>query len=166
MKQLLFLLLTTASLVAQAQLVAKSNCGEFTVDILDGKLNGMKADARWQEVKDKLPCFTSVQAEGDTAKCGAGVFFKDKDVYFFTDRDYVEIGDKFQGKLSLPVLGASRNSLFSTLGNPKIKDDTWDAFQTQYGCLVLHYNKAGKVNRIQFSSRGTELLSLCERSPN
>jgi hypothetical protein len=59
-------------------------------------------------------------------------------------------------------MGVARNSLFKTLGNPKIKDDNWDAYQMAYGTLVLHYNKAGKVNLVQFSTRGTESLSLCE----
>jgi hypothetical protein len=153
-------------LASNAQLVAKSTCGVFTVDILDGKLNGLKANARWEEIKEKLPCFTASEPEGGAAKCGGTVFFKDKDVYFFTDRDYIEIGEKFKGKLTLPVMGASRNSLFSTLGNPKIKDENWDAYQMSYGSLVLHYNKAGKVNRIQFSTRGTESLSLCETPVN
>ncbi|MEP6749354.1 MAG: hypothetical protein ABJB86_16585 [Bacteroidota bacterium] len=167
MRQLLCLLFfATIFTGSKAQLVAKSTCGVFTVDILDGKLNGLKPDARWQEVKDALPCFTASQPDGDTTKCGGGIFFKDKDVYFFTDRDYIEIREKFQGKLSIPVMGASRTSLFSILGNPKVKDDTWEAFQMAYGCLVLHYNKLNKVNLIQFSSRGTETLSLCSQSPN
>jgi hypothetical protein len=167
MKQVCCLLFfITIVFATKAQLVAKSTCGIFTVDILDGKLNGIRPDARWGEIKDKLPCFTSSQAEGDTTKCGAGVFYKDKEVYFFTDRDYIEIREKFQGKFSIPVMGASRSSLFSVLGNPKIKDENWDAFQMAYGCLVLHYNKTGKVNLVQFSTRGTEALSLCERSPN
>lgn len=166
MKQLFCLLFLIPIVFAvNAQLVAKSTCGVFTVDILDGKLNGLKPDARWSEIKEKLPCFTASQPEGDTARCGGTVSYKDKDVYFFTDRDYIEIREKFQGKFSIPVMGASRNSLFGMLGNPKIKDENWDAFQMAYGCLVLHYNRAGKVYKIQFSTRGTEGLSLCEQSP-
>jgi hypothetical protein len=167
MRQLFFLLFfTTILFAAKAQLVAKPVCGVFMVDILDGKLNGLKPNARWDEIKGKLPCFTAAEPEGSTAKCGAGIFYKDKDVYFYTDRDYIEIREKFQGKFSIPVMGASRNSLFSTLGNPKIKDENWDAFQTAYGVLILHYNKAGKVNLIQFSTKSTETLSLCEQSAN
>jgi hypothetical protein len=51
------------------------------------------------------------------------------------------------------------------LGNPKIKDDLWDAYETQYGCLVLHYDvagAAGKVKYFQFSTLGTDALNLCE----
>jgi hypothetical protein len=166
MKKLFCLLAITAFVfTAKSQLVAKPVCGVFTVDILDGKVNGLKPDARYTEIKEKLPCFTSSQPDGDTSKCGGSIFYTDRDIYFFTGRDYIEIREKFKGKLSIPVMGASRNSLFSVLGNPKLKDANWDAFQTQYGCLVLHYNKAGKVNLIQFSTRGTEMLSLCEQSP-
>ena len=59
-------------------------------------------------------------------------------------------------------MGANRNSLFKWLGNPKIKDVNWDAYQTQYGTLVLHFNKAGKINLIQFSKLNTDVLTLCE----
>lgn len=88
--------------------------------------------------------------------------FKLRHYQFFTTRDYVEIGEKFKGKLSIPLFGAARNSLFKVLGNPQMKDATWDAFQTAYGILVLHYNKANKVRLIQFSTHGTSTLSLCE----
>ena len=163
MKQfLLHALLAFTVFSAKAQLVAKANCDAFTVDILDGKVNGLKPNARFDEIKGKFPCFSATEPEGSTAKCGAGVFYKDRDVYFYTDRDYIEIKEKFQGKFTTPILGLARNSLFKILGNPKLKDDTWDAYQMAYGTLVLHYNKAGKVNMLQFSTRGTELLSLCE----
>jgi hypothetical protein len=145
----------------QAQLVAKARCAVFTIEILDGKLNGLKPSVPYAELKAKLPCFTATVPEGDSSRCGGAVYFADKDVTFYTDRDYIEVGQKFDGKMSLPIMGASRNSLFSTLGNPKVKDDDWDAFETAYGCLVLHYNKSGKVNLIQFSSTGINTLHLC-----
>lgn len=163
MKQLmLFPLLLLGIFTVQAQLVAKSHCDVITVDILDGKVNGLKPNARFDDIKAKLPCFTASEPEGSTAKCGGSIFYKDKDIYFYTDRDYIQINEKFQGKFTTPILGLSRNSLFSTLGNPKIKDDTWDAFQMAYGTLVLRYNKAGKVNQVLFSTKTTDVLSLCD----
>ncbi|HEX6179712.1 MAG TPA: hypothetical protein VFZ47_00625, partial [Chitinophagaceae bacterium] len=84
------------------------------------------------------------------------------DIYFYTNRDYIEIGPKFKGKLSVPLIGAKRGSLFNKLGNPVMKDATWDAYQTNYGTLVLHYDAAGKVKLIQMSTLGTNTLSLCE----
>jgi len=155
-----FLLLFVA-FSASAQLKAKVSCDEFTVDILSGKVNDIKADFTLETLKAKFPCFTST-APDDSAKCG-GIFFKDKDLSIFTGRDYIQIGEKFKGKLSMPIMGASRNSFFKTLGNPKIKDDTWDAYQMQYGTLVLHYNKANKVRLIQMSTQPTETLNLCEQ---
>jgi hypothetical protein len=121
----------------------------------------MKASYTLGEIKEKFPCFTSVEEEGSTAKCGAGVFFKDKDLYFYTDRNYIEIGPAFKGKLSIPLLGAARTSLFKTLGSPQIKDDTWDAYQMAYGVMVLHYT-GGKVKRIQISTENSSTLRLCE----
>ena len=163
MKHTVLLLLLCASLFStKAQLVAKVKCDAFIVDILDGKVSGLKPDARFDDIKQKFPCFSAAAPEGNTSKCGGLVAYKDRDVYFYTDRDYIEIKDKFQGKFTTPVMGAARNSLFRILGNPKIKDENWDAYQMAYGTLVLHYNKAGKVNLLQFSTHGTESLSLCE----
>ena len=159
---LLFCLALSLISTASGQLKVKATCASLYVDLLDGKVNGMKSDISAPELKEKLPCFTSVDEEGGTSKCGGGVYYKDKDIYFYTKRDYIEIGEKFQGKLSIPIMGASRNSLFKWLGNPKLKDTNWEAFQMSYGTLVLHYNAANKVRLIQFSTRDMETLSLCE----
>jgi len=151
--------------VSMAQLKAKVKCPDFYVDVLNGTINDLKPNDTYNEIRDKFPCSTSTEEESATSKCGGGIFFKDKDIFFFTKRDYVEIGPKFQGKMSMPLLGAKRNSLFKNLGNPKIKDDLWDAFQTQYGCLVVHYDVAGangKIRMIQISTMSTETLQLCE----
>lgn len=62
-------------------------------------------------------------------------------------------------------MGTKRGSLFKTLGNPKIKDDLWDAYDTQYGTLILHYDvkgPAGKVKLIQMSTESTDTIQLCE----
>jgi hypothetical protein len=152
-----FLCLASVSL---AQLKASVACPPFDVDILDGKVGGFKANTIAGMIKNKWPCFSSVT--NDSAKCGEAVFYKDKGISFYTARDYVEITEGFKGKLSVPLLGAARGSLFKTLGNPRMKDASWDAYQTNYGTLVLHYNKANKVRLIQFSTNGTETLKLCE----
>jgi hypothetical protein len=150
---------------AVAQLKPKTKCPDFYVDILNGTVNDLKPNNTPDEIKTKFPCFTSAVDEAPDAKCGGGIYFKDKDISFFTKRDYVEIGSKFVGKLSIPLLGTKRNSLFKTLGNPKMKDDLWDAYEMQYGTLVLHYDiagAAGKVKYFQFSTLGTDQLNLCE----
>ncbi len=163
MKKIWILLLAMGmAATSQAQLKATPKCGNFVVDILNGNLNQIKPDFSMAEIKDKLPCFTGSEEEGGSSKCGGAVFYKDKDVSFYTQRNYIEIGDKFKGQLSIPLMGASRASLFKWLGNPKLKDETWDAFEMAYGTIVLHYNAAGKVKLIQMSTKSSDALSLCE----
>ncbi|MEO5782828.1 MAG: hypothetical protein ABIQ07_06125 [Ginsengibacter sp.] len=147
---------------AKAQLKTTPICPTFSIDILDGIINGaIVPNSTVGQIKMKFPCFTSFEEEGTSAKCGGNVFYKDKDIYFYTTRDYIEIGPAFKGNLSLPLMGASRNGLFNLLGKPQIKDVNWDAFQTAYGVLILYY-KGGKVNKIQFSSRLANTIELCE----
>lgn len=163
MKKLLVLLVLAGLFsAAKAQLRVKKKCDDFAVDILRGKVNGLKPDARQVDIINAFPCSTGQVPDGNDSKCGGEVLYKDKDIFFYTQREYIEIGDKFKGKLSMPLMGAKRSSLFNMLGNPALKDDTWDAFQMAYGTLVLHYNSAGRVNKIQFSTKNTEQLSLCQ----
>lgn len=150
------------AIIGSAQLKQTVVCPPLVVDLLDGNVTGVEPDFTPGRIKQVLPCPTSEEPENNTSKCGGGVFYKDKDLYFYTGRDYVEIREKFKGKLTIPIMGAARTSLFKWLGHPKIKDVSWDAFQMSYGTLVLHYNKAGKVNLIQFSKKATTELSLCE----
>jgi hypothetical protein len=149
--------------VASAQLKTTIKCPDFNIDILDGIINkNILPNSTVGQIKLNLPCFTSFEEEGTTAKCGAGVFYKDKDVSFYTTRDYVEIGPAFKGKISIPLMGAPRSGLFKWLGTPQIKDVKWDAFQTSYGVLILYYNDASKVNKIQFSTQTASSIKLCE----
>ena len=155
--------LITSSAIASAQLKTTPKCNVLNIDLLDGIINKtLLPTSTVGQIKLNLPCFTSFEEEGTTAKCGAGVFYKDKDIYFYTTRDYIEIGPAFKGKLSLPLMGASRNGLFKLLGSPQIKDVKWDAFQTAYGVLILYYNNASKVNKIQFSNKTVNTIQLCE----
>lgn len=150
------------TVVTVAQLKTTKLCPAFAVDILDGKVNGLRCTDNVAQIKSKLPCFSGAEEESATAKCGGGVFYKDQDIYFYTSRDYVEIGPKFKGKLSVPLMGAARNGVYKWLGNPKLKDVNWDAYTTSYGILILYFNKANKVNKIQLSTQTTETISLCE----
>src|SRR5882762_8373639 len=160
MKQLFSLLLFMSFVtVGMGQLKAKVQCPDFYVDVLDGTVNGLKPTHTQNEIKEKFPCFTSAEDESAEAKCGGGIYFKDKDIKFYTKRKYIEVGPKFIGKTSVPILGTKRGTLFKTLGNPKIKDDLWEAYDMQYGTLVLHYDvkgPAGKVKLIQMSTEGTD----------
>lgn len=160
-----FLLLIVAIIMTNgavtAQLKTTPVCPPFAVDVLEGTVNKIYPVSTLGEIKKELPCFTDIVEQGTDTKC-AGIFYKDKDIYFYTDRNYIEVGENFKGTLSVPLLGASRSSLFKLLGNPKIKDVSWDAFQMQYGILILYYNKADKIIKLQISSKNTETIKLCE----
>jgi hypothetical protein len=164
MKRILLMLTVIAfAQLVQAQLKTSAPiCPTFSVDVLEGKINNdLSTKSTLGEVKTTFPCFTELVEEPTATQC-SGVFYKDKDIYFYSDRGYFEIREKFKGKLSLPLMGASRSSLFKWLGYPKMKDVNWDAFQTKYGILITYYNKAGKINKMQLSSRSTDTIKLCE----
>ncbi|HEY6502477.1 MAG TPA: hypothetical protein VIZ28_00760 [Chitinophagaceae bacterium] len=161
-KTILLAALIIIMINVKAQLKTTTVCPAMTVDLLDGKVNDIKINFTVGQIKERLPCFTSAEEESPTAKCGGGVFYKDRDIYFYTGRDYIEIGPKFKGKISIPIMGANRNSHFKWLGNPKIKDVTWDAYATSYGLLILYYSSANKVNKIRFSNQSAETIKLCE----
>jgi hypothetical protein len=156
----LFALILTITNSAKSQLKTTTICPNFEVDVLDGRVNELTPRSTIGEIKGKFPCFTSIEEAGSA--CGSSVFYKDKDIYFFQSRNYIEIKEKFKGKLSVPLIGAARTGLFKWLGHPKIKDVNWDAFLTSYGTLIVYYSKAGKVNKIQLSTESTETIKLCE----
>ena len=163
MKRLILLaILLFGILSVQAQLKVKAKCDEFYIDVLSGTVNDARPDYTPGQIKTKMPCFSSSDDEGSTSKCGASVFYKDRDVYFYTDRDYIEIGEKFKGRMSVALIGMLRKAVVKYFGQPMLKDDSWDAFQTSYGLAVLHYNKLGKVNLIQLTTKNSANLQLCE----
>lgn len=145
----------------EAQLKTGTVCPVFKAEVLEGTVSGLDSRSTFGEVAKKFPCFSSKVEETNGATCG-GLFYKEKDIYFYTERDYIEIGEKFKGELNPSLMGKSRTSLFSLLGYPKIKETGWDAFQTQYGILILYYNKAGKINKLQMSKQSTDTIKLCE----
>jgi hypothetical protein len=148
------------SISLQAQLKTSAVCPNMVVDILEGKVDGLPPNATAGQVETMFPCFTG--SEESSASCGAVVYYRDKNISFFTGRNYVEIKEGFKGRLTVPLMGAPRTGLFKWLGLPKIKDVKWDAFQTQYGTLILYYSAANKVNKIQFTNLSTEQIKLCQ----
>ena len=159
-----FIFILFTAFAATAQLKVTPKCPEFEINILKGIVNdNILPNSTGGQIKLKFPCFTSAEDETPNLKCSEGVFYKDKDISFYTSRDYIELGPHFKGKLSLPLMGASRNSLFKWLGAPQIKDVNWDAFQTSYGVLILYYNKDSKVNKIQFSTQTAQTIRLCDQ---
>lgn len=162
MKNLL-VLITFISLAtsANAQLTRTVSCPPFVIDILDGNVNkSLSPKSTLGEIQKIFPCHSSVVEKGTDATC-AGLFYQAEGISFYTDRNYIEITSGFKGKLSLPLMGSVRGSLFTTLGNPKIKDVNWDAYQTEYGTVILYY-KGNRVNKIQLSTKNTDTIKLCE----
>jgi hypothetical protein len=147
--------------LANAQLNATPVCPAFTVDVLAGSVNDLVPKSAIVEVQTKFPCFSQI-IEKDSVTICAGIFYPDKSINFYTGRQYIEIGEKFKGKLTPALMGASRTSLFSILGHPKLKDAAWDAFQMGYGTLILYYNAAGKINKIQMCGKSTDAIKLCQ----
>jgi hypothetical protein len=138
-------------------------CPTFSVDVLEGILNNaVTTKSTLGQVKKFFPCFTEEVDEATTTKC-SGIFYADKGIYFYNDRGYIEVRENFKGKLIPQLMGVTRGSLFKTLGYPKMKDVSWDAFQTKFGILILYYNKANKINKLQISYKNTDTIKLCEQ---
>ena len=161
-KVLLFLLLFTATGKSFAQLKATPLCPPMRVNVMEGNVNDIQPNYTPGQIEKTFPCFSSKETESDTAKCGGMISYQDKGIYFYTGRDYIEIRENYNGKMSLPLMGASRSSLFQWLGYPKIKDISWDAFQTAYGTLITYYNAANKIVKLQITTKSTETLKLCD----
>lgn len=152
--------LSLASLQLSAQLVKKPSCGTLSVDWLDGTVNGVRPDYNQARIKENLPCFESSEDESQSSTCGGIVKFKE-DIRFYPSRDYAEIGEKFRGKQSFPLLNARKGTLFKFLGKPLLTDANWEAYQTAYGILIVYY-KAGLVKMVRFSTKTADLIQLCE----
>ena len=92
---------------------------------------------------------------------GGGVYFDNKGIRFYTQRDYIVISSTFKGKFTAPVLGAKKSSMFSRFGNPKLKDGNWEAYQMAYGIMIVYYNAAGVANKLIISTKTTDDIDLC-----
>jgi len=148
---------------ASAQLKTTVKCPEIDVNLLKGIVNKTVLPTSDPAlINHDIPCATAFNATSSSNKCGAGVFYKSKDIYFYTDRDYVEIGPAFKGRLSLPLMNASRSSLFKYLGAPQIRESNWEAYETSYGILIIYFNKQNRVNKIQFSTKTAKNIQLCD----
>jgi hypothetical protein len=160
-KAILAILICISALPGTAQLIAKPQCNNIVADIYKGWINEARPNADPEQIKVKLPCFTSFEKEGNESKCGGGIYFADKDFKYLVQRDYIVIGEKFKGKLTLPLIGAKQDALFPWFGNPKLKDANWEAYQMQYGTLIVYFNARKQVNKIIMSTKSTDEIQLC-----
>ena len=156
-----FFLFMFCTVLINAQLKTAVQCNSIFVDVYKGWINEARPNADPEQIKAKLPCFTLFEKEGNESKCGGGVYFADKDFKYLIQREYIVIGEKFTGKLSIPLLGAKQDDLFTWFGNPKLKDAGWEAYQMQYGTLLIYFNAKKLVNKIIISSKPSEELDLC-----
>lgn len=163
----IFLILAciVSSHLSRAQLKATPVCHSFTVDVLDGSVNNLYPESPPGDIATRLPCFSQI-IEEPTASISAtvcsGIFYKDKGISFYTYRDYIEIAENFKGTLTLPIMGADRNSLFKWLGLPREKDIAREAYQMRHGILVVYFNDAGRINKLLLSSKSVESLRPCD----
>jgi hypothetical protein len=155
-------LLFLAAIKSPAQLKPSNACGSIVVDVYKGWINEAKPNSDPEQIKAKLPCFTSFEKEGNESKCGGGVYYADKDFKFLIQRDYIVIGEKFKGALNLPLFGMKPDDLFVKLGNPKAKDANWEAYQMAYGTLLVFYNDKQVIHKVIISTVSTDALNLCE----
>src|SRR4051812_10330796 len=100
---------------SHAQLKTTPVCPPISIDILEGSVNKMYPESPIGEIQMRLPCYTETIAEPSATGC-AGVFYRDKGIFFYTYRDYIEINENFKGVMSLPILGAERSSLSKWFG--------------------------------------------------
>lgn len=160
-KAILAVFICFTTIIGKAQLIAKPECNNIVADIHKGWINEARPNADPEQIKVKLPCFTSFEKEGNESKCGGGIYFADKDFKYLVQRDYIVIGEKFKGKLTLPLMGAKQDALFGWFGNPKLKDANWEAYQMQYGTLIVYFNSKKLVNKIIMSTKSTDEIQLC-----
>ncbi len=162
MKKILFVLL--ACFLANA--IMAQLCDKLVADLKKGTLNGLKPTATQEQVKAKLPCFTGDTEDGSDFNCGGGVFFLDNDFFFYTGRDYIELRTKFNGKLSIPVLGLTKAAAIKKLGmgravrTEKDEETQFLFFKTAYGCVRLNIVD-GKVDQVAMHSMPAAEVELC-----
>ena len=65
-----YMVLATGS----AQLKTKQDCNLIAADVYKGWINEAKPNADPEQIKVKLPCFTSFEKEGNESKCGGGIY--------------------------------------------------------------------------------------------
>jgi hypothetical protein len=138
-------------------------CGNLSLDLTTGRMNGIAPTASQDEVKKAFGCFTGSTADGQSFNYGGGVFFLNHDFFFYTGRDFLEVRKRFAGRLSLPLIGATSSAVRKLVGEPDFVATggrSW-LFTRPYGCLWLelegdtvaqidvHYQSCDDTRRIR-----------------
>ena len=87
-------------------------CGLMIVDLNNGTVHGLNPVSSIEDIKSKLPCFTSEIEEGSDERCGGGIFYENRSIDFFTGLDCISIRTKFGGTITykrrpVQLLGAT-----------------------------------------------------------
>lgn len=157
---------------ASSEKTADDNpCNNMYVDLENGTLNGLNGSESMDEVKTMFPCFTGESEENeDGINCGGGIFFLDHDLFFYTQKDYINLRKNFLGETSSAILGVTATDAMNLFGEPNVTstyvDDWLDEtsiymqYEKKWGTLVLiaqdgviielelHYGK--KPSEIEF----------------
>src|SRR4051794_9079685 len=105
MKSIVFVALCLLTLEGSAQLIATPTCPVIVVDLLAGNVNRvLSPKSTMGEVEKALPCFTG-KVVGDSTQCSS-VIFKDKGLYFYPQRNYIEIRDNFKGTMNPAIMSS------------------------------------------------------------
>lgn len=161
MRIILFLFFLFTGVNCFSQLKSSNACGTIMIDVYQGWINKARPNDHPEQIKAKLPCFTSFQEEGNQSPCGGGVYFENRDIRYMVQRDYIVIGDKCKDSFNLLLFGKKEKDLFADLGLPKLKDANWRAYQMAYGTLILFFNDKDVVNKVIITTRTTDDADLC-----
>lgn len=134
------------------------------MDVESGKLNGVKAKAPMEKVKEMFPCFSGESPEEGSTNCGGGVFFDEENFYFYTGSDYIEIRFGFKGNFSEPIITRGETELKTVFGEPvktvEDGDSVYQFYPRKYGALVIQFVN-GKAMNFSMHSKKAEDIKLC-----
>jgi hypothetical protein len=145
----------------------------FKVDLNNGTVNGLNPVSSIEDIKSKLPCFSSTSTEGSTDKCGGGVFFPDKSINFYTGLDCISMQAKFKGSFSYnkvdvqliglrlsqvaPIFGRQPD-FFRASAKPGMRSGV---YTMSYGAVVLNLLH-DHVVEVNICNQKSSSLKLCE----
>ncbi len=129
-------------------------CPKLIFDLEAGTMNGLKPTASQDEIVAAIPCVSSITEEGSKFNQGGGVFYTAKKFYVYTAEDYMQIRERYWGKVTPDLEEASRDRVLSHYGMPNetAAKGTRIYYTKPYGCLQFMFGKDGIVSRISIHS--------------
>lgn len=118
-----------------------AGCDTLFLNLHEGLVNGLYPTAPQELIKYKMPCFSGSTDDSSEYNCGGGVFYQRQDLFFYTFRNYLEVGKGFPGKTSYPrFFNYKKPQVEALLGKPS-ESPTPDIYlyDMEYGCLRVHF---------------------------